>query len=571
MKALTTAGLTKLIQLIKSSFISVDDTVETTTVTLADVATTGDYDDLINKPTIPSTDNLANKDLSNLTTNGNDRLHALKGYLDEGELLTDSEGLSDVTSYAHSTFDVSKFTKVGSPTITNDGILYPQTVTDKVTTSTLTISGNSLEIDCNFIYHTVSANRAIFWANTNARVMILSSNVVQLYGLNSYFTVPANNFKNGDNVKIRFIYESSTSFKYECYNNGILVQSGSDTVSVTLSAVTSIDIGGHSTTDGYIEGSIDLKQFSITVDGVPVFSGNKTGTDTIQVSNFTAVTSSPSSPFVNPSLPFSDNGLVITANGIVSGLTDSNSINTGSFTLSRLLNHSWSIVSEVIDADSIPENSKISPISLSPINESGGSGIDLYNGYSFTLTMSVTPPDDYSPEQRQDTTMSGQQNLVTLPSKIKVRMDFDYPTGTYTGYYDIFDGQGWQIIDTITPYTEDKQLYDIVYNNNIGIGVGAESDLGNVSINLNAFEVYIDGSLAYQPSQIVIPYTLSKTGSKIVDSAYRSQVSAVYQAYGYAPYYTLSSTDFTIPQGELYGMFGNKSRVTIRDWSVNNS
>ena len=54
MKALTTAGLTKLIQLIKSSFISVDDTVTTTTVTLADVATTGSYNDLTNKPTIPT-------------------------------------------------------------------------------------------------------------------------------------------------------------------------------------------------------------------------------------------------------------------------------------------------------------------------------------------------------------------------------------------------------------------------------------------------------------------------------------------------------------------------------------
>jgi len=54
MKALTTAGLTKLIQLIKSSFISVNDTVTTNTVTLADVATSGDYDDLTNKPTIPT-------------------------------------------------------------------------------------------------------------------------------------------------------------------------------------------------------------------------------------------------------------------------------------------------------------------------------------------------------------------------------------------------------------------------------------------------------------------------------------------------------------------------------------
>ena len=52
MKVLSTEGLTKLIQLIKSSFISVDDTVTTNTVTLSTVATSGDYNDLSNKPTI---------------------------------------------------------------------------------------------------------------------------------------------------------------------------------------------------------------------------------------------------------------------------------------------------------------------------------------------------------------------------------------------------------------------------------------------------------------------------------------------------------------------------------------
>ena len=54
MKVLSTEGLTKLIQLIKSSFISVDDTVTTNTVTLSTVATSGSYNDLTNKPTIPS-------------------------------------------------------------------------------------------------------------------------------------------------------------------------------------------------------------------------------------------------------------------------------------------------------------------------------------------------------------------------------------------------------------------------------------------------------------------------------------------------------------------------------------
>lgn len=55
MKVVSNEALTKLIQLVKSSFIKVDDIVQTQEVTLADVATSGDYDDLINKPTVDQT------------------------------------------------------------------------------------------------------------------------------------------------------------------------------------------------------------------------------------------------------------------------------------------------------------------------------------------------------------------------------------------------------------------------------------------------------------------------------------------------------------------------------------
>ena len=51
MKVLSTDGLTKLIQLVKSAFISVDDTVATNEVTLSTVATSGSYSDLTNIPT----------------------------------------------------------------------------------------------------------------------------------------------------------------------------------------------------------------------------------------------------------------------------------------------------------------------------------------------------------------------------------------------------------------------------------------------------------------------------------------------------------------------------------------
>lgn len=75
MKVLSTEGLTKLIQLIKAGFISSSDVEQTSEITLATVATTGDYSDLVSG--IQSADvttalgyTPADNDLSNLSSTG---------------------------------------------------------------------------------------------------------------------------------------------------------------------------------------------------------------------------------------------------------------------------------------------------------------------------------------------------------------------------------------------------------------------------------------------------------------------------------------------------------------------
>ena len=164
------------------------------------------------------------------------------------------------------------YTVNGTPTITENGIYTATAVSDWVLTDTFSVSGSSVEIDCEFVYHTVLANRAIWWANTNARVMIISNGAVSIYALNSYFQVENDNFQNGDIVRVRFIYESSTSFKYECYVNGTLVKTETETLSVTLSNITSAYIGGWTNNvSGYTEGSIDLKEFKVFVDGALIY------------------------------------------------------------------------------------------------------------------------------------------------------------------------------------------------------------------------------------------------------------------------------------------------------------
>lgn len=63
----------------------------------------------------------ANQSLSNLNDTGLDKINQSKA-LETGDVSTDSDVYSDIQKYRHSTFDLSKFTVVGSPTITDDGI-----------------------------------------------------------------------------------------------------------------------------------------------------------------------------------------------------------------------------------------------------------------------------------------------------------------------------------------------------------------------------------------------------------------------------------------------------------------
>ena len=81
--------------------------------------------------------------------------------------------------------------------------------------------------------------------------------------------------------------------------------------------------------------------------------------------------------------------------------------------------------------------------------------------------------------------------------------------------------------------------------------------LANGKSDLSGNKIYVDGDLVYQPC-LKIPYTQSKTGSKVVNSVYRDRVNDMAEQFGSAPYYTLSDTDFTLQQVELYGLIANK-------------
>ena len=88
-------------------------------------------------------------------------------------------------------------------------------------------------------------------------------------------------------------------------------------------------------------------------------------------------------------------------------------------------------------------------------------------------------------------------------------------------------------------------------------------------LDLNSVELENNCNLVYQPC-LKIPYTQSKTGSKIVDAAYRDRVQDVYEQYGTAMYYTLDeeNQNFTLPMGDIYGMIEKKNEELNNPFSL---
>jgi len=104
-KVLSQPGLTELIQLSKNEFLSKSGAVEATTVQLATVATSGDYDDLTNKPTIPTVNNATltiqknSTDVATFTANASSNVTAnISVPTDTGDLTNNAGFITGISS-----------------------------------------------------------------------------------------------------------------------------------------------------------------------------------------------------------------------------------------------------------------------------------------------------------------------------------------------------------------------------------------------------------------------------------------------------------------------------------------
>ena len=472
-----------------------------------------------------STSILANQDLSNLTSTGEARLHALKSYADKGELLTDAEGLADVKNYAHSTFDKSKFTVVGSPMIKNDGIASGFSNANYIYISDFDVS-KPWKINLSFTTASnVSTLQYIFRSTATpfGLQMIVNDNELWM-GFNTAGGVLALTHNASANTNYTgYIEWTGTQYNF-ALNGTVQTVSSSNALAVTGD----YNLGAYYGDTGAFLGSIDLKGVNIIVDGIPVFSGNKTGIDTIKPDDYQVV----GTP-------------TISADGIASGFSDSNYLTTTFPTVNTPA--STTTIVEIygrFKVNSLPANrgyiqgvtvqNQTQPCCF--IKSDGILGFSLYGATEIFTSSAITLNTDIDYH-------------FILDSERKWKVYWKYAsTETWTdlGYLD------WGLGQTVA-------LSGTMY---LGRNIDGNSQpFTTGSIDLNAFKIYVAGNLIYQPC-LKIPYTQSKTGSKIVSSPYRDRVSDMYNQFGYAPYYTLSDTNFTLPQGELYGLIGQR---TLRD------
>ena len=318
--------------------------------------------------------------------------------------------------------------------------------------------------------------------------------------------------RNSISANVSYIYDiivngSNITFKL----NGETIGTKTDFIGDTS---TTINIGRGRAATYPVNGSIDLKQFSITINGVEVFSGNKTGIDTIKPVDFTVITSSLSSPFVNPALPFSDSGVTISEDGIASGFTNNNNYVT--------LNNT------------------------SSLDFSKPFEIDISFTFGDGITQTIVLNDS-----------SGVNGWRSSGSNNKQRMEL-FLAGTYKGpltdrvfvidtLYDMkftFDGidkyKCFYKEHTASSYTEGLTLTTSSTLSLADDFCLMKRTIANGIVDLNSIHIYVDGDLVYQPC-LKIPYTQTKDGKKIVGYNYKSRVEDEYGQAGFTPYYTLDT------------------------------
>ncbi len=484
--------------------------------------------------------------INNINTNGQNYITQVQTIVDNrvstehlnqskclmtGEETTDSDAVNQVKGFAHSTFDRTKFSVVGYPVVTDDG------------NASGFSSGNYLTTP-----NTINFSTAKTWSfktkfNTGSAFStidqgVLSGDTVQnVQAIIDMWGVLRGGFGDGTawiwNLNPIAQLELNTDYILEMgYNgtayyiklNGVLKGSY---LSDTKVSNTPIRLGVERT-NGYFftNGSFDLKQFSITVDGVVVFSGNKTGIDMIKPDDYTA-----------------SNSANITADGV----------------FDQALGYGYITIDDIgIDVNR-PFKIEI-PFTKIASTSSGSYPVGYYENSFANVYMNdggISPKLVFD-DNGTATILTTSPTYLAVPNigeTVNFVIEYD---GNQTYTISVIKQNGTVSSGTITTSLK-------LNSTKLFVGRATYGETTQyMKVDLNKLKAWSAGDLVYQGC-LKIPYTLSKTGSKIVNAVYRDRVKCVYDMGFVQGYYALDEENNKawLPIGDIYGMIENLRNLII--------
>ena len=426
-----------------------------------------------------------------------------------------TETIEKIENAKRSSFDRSKFTVVGSPVITDDGVASGFSTSSYIRTvfTLAQLAGKSWTIKGSF-YFDIN-NIPSYSYNINDIVNLSDSyqnyGYIGMYRFSSTSAKPRMQITTGTTgdtyigyVESNNVLTSSEWLSFEASfdinvgryyfkvygEDGRLIvddylspnSTSKELLRINTSPTDNIRFGRSlDTIIGYDK--IDLKQFSITVDGVEVFSGNKTGIDIIKPDDYTVV----GTP-------------TISADGVASGFSGSNYLKTTVLDITKPFEIDCKLIEGNGFAGGQPDSFLFGKID---------------NALRFWVY-----------------TSGGLTTITTTNTYNTVYAKF-YFDGVKYGIKSSLDGKNYTV--------ENEQVIENVVKNSTICEVGRWStNYFSGSIDLNSIKIYVDGDLVYQPC-LKIPYTQTKDGKKIVDYNYKSRVEDEYGQAGFTPYYTLDT------------------------------
>lgn len=486
-------------------------------------------------------DGKADTSLSNLTTDGENRLYALKGYNDNGQILSDSILYNYIKSCYDNSFDLSKFTVIGSPTISADGIASGFSTNNYVSLPSSYTLGTDFELYFPIKLSDLTTETQIYRLQSSGTFRGLVT-FVPNYGVMVNLSDGTYNMSDGGNKfaisntdiianeqYLIVIKQKNQTCSYGYIYNGVYTEKGTiANLNINMPLVDTTYIGrGNS---GAFTGSIDLKQFSITVDGIPVFSGNKTGTDLIITDNYTVVGSPTITDGVASGFSYSSGNYVTTGNLYKQNLTlaDTWEIEIPITIRATITGTTYDVF--LADAEFNADRSMI--FQIQP------------QGRIRTYILA----DDNTNISLGDTSI----DTFTGGESITVKIVF---TGTQYIVYTKKTNEDWKAQITKNSSKKVKST-----NSSLFFGVfNQNSNNWQGSINLYGIRVVANGKLLYA-GKCQITYNLSDSGNKITDVQYRPDVYyANYLGYK-SSYFTIDTTNQNVilPYKDIYGLI-NKS------------